>query len=325
MKEKKDQVLAFVKQNGPVLPIQISKNLELNMIFSGAILAELVSNKLLKLTKAKIGSSPLYYAPGQESKLGKLRDHLSQRPKQAYDLIKENRILRDNACEPWQRVALRDIKDFAIPLRVNLKGIDEIFWKWHLVQNEEAKETILKILKEELPKESSLEEKPSSKEETSTEPSKPEKIQEPSKEKSKQEPIEEDVVKEEPPKKTKREVKEEKQTPLTKPDKLENQGEFYETIMDFISQNRMNLHEQKVIRKNREANFIVTIPSAVGNLSYFVKAKNKKKINEGELLLAFNEAMHLKLPLVFLTTGEMTKKADKYVKENIRGLVFKKL
>ena len=145
--ELKSKVLSFVQSRGPVIPIKVAKHFGSNTIFISAILSELISGNQLRLTKAKIGSSPLYYAPGQEAKLGDaLKDYLKQYPKKAFDLLKDNKVLRDVDCEPAMRAALRDIPDFAVPLKVTIEGNEELFWKWHVLENEDTKILINNIL-----------------------------------------------------------------------------------------------------------------------------------------------------------------------------------
>lgn len=145
----REQILSFVKNQGPILPVQISQKFSSNTILAGAILSELVSNKLIKLSYAKIGGSPLYYIDGQEDKLSRLYNYLPNKEKEAYDLLKEKKILRDKECEPGIRVALRNLKDFAFPVSVN----NELFWKWYLINEEDANNLIRNILKGEIKKE----------------------------------------------------------------------------------------------------------------------------------------------------------------------------
>jgi len=333
----KEQVFSYVKRAGPVLPVKVKQNVGTSTLFVSALLSELTSGKQIKISKAKIGGSPLYYAQGQEPKLATmLRDHLKEFPKRAFDLLQENRVLRERDQEPAIRVALKEIPDFAKPLPLQIKGNLETFWKWYLVKDEEAKELIEPILervygevkpvtpipaepKAEEPKQQVLP-KPEIKVE-------PEPVKEEVKEEPKPEPVKEEPkveVKEEPKVEVKEEpeVEEPEQVTLPKP---QVQDDFAKEVIAYLNTNNVNIENITVIRKNREINFLVKIPTDIGNLAYMVKAKNKKKLNEGELLLAFTEAQNEKLPLIFLTNGETTKKAEEYMIKNMKGLVFKRL
>ncbi len=145
--DNKEKILSLVREKGPLLPSDIYKELDTSVLFASAMLGELVSKNLLKLTSLKRGSSPYYYLPGQEPKLENLNQFLNEKEKRAYVLLKEKGILRDLDMPPQVRVSLRAIKDYALPLQVNYNDKTEIFWKWFLLPKEEAEETIKEILK----------------------------------------------------------------------------------------------------------------------------------------------------------------------------------
>ena len=142
MIELRDKIVEFVRRNGPVLPIQISKELKVDTFFSGAMLSELVSHKIVKISLAKIGGSPVYYVSGQEPKLEILHKSLPEKEKEAYNLLKSHQILKDSELEPAIRVALRSIKDFSIPVMADVGNGLEQFWKWYLTSNEEADQVV---------------------------------------------------------------------------------------------------------------------------------------------------------------------------------------
>ncbi len=141
-----DRVLDVLIRKGPLLPVQIVKELggtsKTNTFFVGAILSQLSSSNKVIISNLKVGGSPLYYVKGQESKLQDYERYLHEKELRIYNLLKDKKILRDKDLSPVERVGLRNIKDFAKPLEVSLKGT-EIFWKWYLLANTEA-ESIIK-------------------------------------------------------------------------------------------------------------------------------------------------------------------------------------
>ena len=145
----KSNVVELVKTKGPVLPVHIYKDIGTNILMTSAILSELVSNKEIKITNTKIGSSPLYYFPDQEYKLQSLYKHLNEKDRRAYDLLRNKKILREKLLSPIERVSLREIKDFAKPLNVSTKSGKEIFWKWFLLSNNDASRMITSTLSSE--------------------------------------------------------------------------------------------------------------------------------------------------------------------------------
>lgn len=288
MNEFKDQVLSFVRMNGPVLPARVSKIINKDILTSSAILSELVSNKLVIISTAKIGSSPVYYVRGQEPRLQMLYNNLPEKEKEAFNLLKEKKIIRDISAEPAIRVALRSIKDFAVPLNVNLPTGLEIFWKWYLLSNEEAENIIRPLIQRPLPQR---------REEQQIK--QPEKKIEPSP------------------------LKKEEQLPKKTETKVDN---FNELINNYLIKNNIQIINKEILRKNREIEMQVKIPSALGTLDFYLIARNKKKINEGDLSLAYHKGQSNKLPILFLSTGIITKKAEKYIEKNLKGhLVFKRI
>lgn len=268
----KEKILEFIKQKGPILPVQIAKEINSDILMASAHLSELKANKQIKISNLKIGGSPLYYLQGQETRLQEFTSNLHEKEKRIYDLLSQKKILRDNNLDPVMRVAIRAIKDFAIPLQVNYKDSKEIFWKWYLLPSVEAEGSIKEQIKALKP-----------------------------------------VIKKEIPKK------------IEKPIKKETLSIFFNEITNYFNKNKINIISQNIIRKNSEINFVIELSSAVGNLRYFCIAKSKKKINDGDLSSAYIKAQSKKLPVLFLTKGELTKKAKEILEKEFKGMNIKKI
>nr|MBI4156360.1 hypothetical protein [Candidatus Woesearchaeota archaeon] len=292
MEDLRNIVLDIVKREGPLLPIVISRKLKRDTFYASAILSELISRKDVMITKGKIGGSPLYYAKGQEHRLQMLYSHLGEKPQKAFSLLKEKRILRDKECEPWQRVALREIEDFAKPLEVKTNEESELFWKWYLISNEEAEKILEGIFK------------------------KPEQIV------KEEKPIEQKIIEEKP-----QEVQELKKEPEKKKITRKKTPDIDLTLKadEFFKKNNIEILQSLVKEKN-EAEYIVNVPSQIGNLKYLAKINKKKKLNEGDLSLAIDKGREKNLPVLFLISGEITKKAQNYLDKELGGkLVVRRL
>jgi hypothetical protein len=134
----KHQVFDYLNTNGPALPMTISQAVGRESIFVGAVLSELVQSKQLKLSKAKIGGSRVYYVPGQEEKLSILYKSLPEAEKKAYDELKEKKLIRESETTPVLRVALDNITDFSKQMIIkDNKGNKQKAWMWHLSKSEE--------------------------------------------------------------------------------------------------------------------------------------------------------------------------------------------
>ena len=295
--DNRDKILEIVKAKGPVLPVQISKEIGSNILMASAHLAELTASNRLKISTIKVGGSPLYYLPGQEPILQKFTSNMNDKEKKAFDLLNQEKILRDAEQEPVIRVALREIKDFAFPLNVTHNNNKEIFWKWYLTPNEEAEG----IIKERL----NILEKPIER--------KIEKVQKQEiREKIEEKPIEA-IKKEAKPKEIK------KYKPRDKEDA------FLKDIMKFFEKNKINVISSEIIKKSLEIDFIVELPSVVGNLQYYCKARNKKKISDSDLSNAYVKGQFKKLPVIVLSPGELSSKAQEILAKELNNITFKKI
>lgn len=294
----KDSIIKLMWARGPVLPVQVAKEIGSNILIASAHLSELSSNKKIKISSLKVGGSPLYYISGQEEKLQQFVDNLPVKEREAYSLLKKEKILRDDKLEPSIRVALRRIKDFAVPLQVNCKEGILVFWRWSLLTNEEAQ----KMIKSELnhgvvEKEEHI------------------KQNEPEKKK-------EEVQKSLTEQKEKKEKRPENPVPEKKEPISDN---FLEEIMSYFKKNNINVIEKKLVRKGSEYVFFIEVPSSIGKLPYFCVAKSKKRINHGDLSSTFINAQSEKLPAFFLTKGELTKRAKEMLKNEFKGMKVNKI
>lgn len=133
--EIKEKIISILRKNGPGLPVHIAKEIESSILFTSAFLSELASEKRIKISYMKVGNSPLYYLSGQEPLLEKFSHHLKSKEKDAFILLKEKKIIKDSEQDPAIRVALREIKDFAIPFKKD----EEIFWRYFTIPITEFK------------------------------------------------------------------------------------------------------------------------------------------------------------------------------------------
>ncbi len=384
--DQREEILRLVIMKGPVLPSHISKDLKRDSLFTAAMLSEMVDSKKLKLTKLKIGGSPLYYAPGQENKLQFYSKHLHEKEQRAYEKLRTEQILADDQQEPVIRAALREIKDFAVPLEVTINNTTQLVWKWYLLPASEVEPLIKQKIvvlppsrpatqpepkaappeqshpleEDELKSEQkrlqeTIERLQQKIEEQKTQPQVPSPTPLPQakshvqpeppvvhKKEPQEEPdvpVEKITLTEEKPKppiepreqpkkekKVPKPKKEQQQTLQEEPEEVEEEIEpilgdaFYDKIKAHFDKNKIEILKQKVIRKNSEIEFELLVPSSVGELSFFCKARNKKKCNDGDLSSAFLEGQRKKMPVLFLTTGELTKKAATILTTDLKSI-----
>lgn len=285
MVKNKEMIMRFISARGPCLPIHIAHDLKTDTIFASAFLSELYNEGKLKMTHMKVGSTSLYYSAGQEAQLENFTQYLNAKEKEAFFLLKKEKILKDESLEPAIRVAMNSIKDFALPFTdssTNLK-----FWRYFL----HSKEDTIKSFEE--------------KEQTNK-------------------PAEPIIKKTETPKtEEKRERKEKKKEPekaelilsLDISEKEPEKSKEKEIVSPFIDLIKSHL-EKKGIRiiketlvKKKEYNALVSINSEFGEQEYHLTAKDKKKLKEEDLTEALKQAHEQRMPALILSQGEIDKKA----------------
>lgn len=275
----KERIISFIERRGPSLPVHIAKEINNSILFTSAFLSELISEKRLKISKLNVGNSSLYFLPGQESLLEKFSPHLKSKEKEAFELLQREKILRDSEQHPAIRVALREIKDFAIPFKKD----EQVYWKYFSVSDQELIDKIrgMPIVKEVKKQIEISEKKPEIK-------------------------LEQKILKVEskPLLKTKNKlIKEIKQkTPGKKEDK------FFNKVKEFLAKSSVEILGIEGASKD---NLILRI-RADGREKLLI-AYNKKKIDEKDILDSYKKAAKLKLSFIILTLGESNKKLGEFI------------
>jgi hypothetical protein len=285
----KERILNIIKEKGPSLPVQIARVINIAPMFSSVFLSELYEDSKLRMSHMKVGSSSLFLLPGQEAQLENFTEHLNHREKEAFFLIKKELVLDDELQTPVIRVALRAIKDFAIPLKLSISNKDKIVWKYHLLSDEEARAKLSYILNPLLPL-----------------PEKPKKIENnvPSDKiitnLPKQESSDDNSLEEEKKAKSK---KTRKSSSFDFPDKLK----------EYLLAKEVEILES-ILEKKKEFAAKVRTDTPFGKQEYYLIAKDKKKITETDLALALQKAQNEKMPALIVSPGEIDKKAQEYLR-----------
>nr|MCK4930422.1 hypothetical protein [Nanoarchaeota archaeon] len=309
----KEAIFKIVQLKGPVIPNQLKKELGGDTLLLAAVLSELASEGKVKVSNTKIGGTPAYYAPGTEVRLQNIMKYLNPKDRQTAEYLRQKKVLKDSELSPLVRVSLRNIRDFAKPLEVSVKGQREIYWKWYLLPTKEAEQMILKKIRP-MPK------APIKKEVKKIEVKKEEIKKEI---KVKKEPLvlaRQKLARE-------KEVKEEVQKEISKTEQeLEKEKDvFFRRIWGYFKQNDIEIIEYKIIRKKSDIEFTIAVPSRIGSQEYYCKAKSKKKVNDGDLSSAYIQGQAKKLPVIFIAVGELTKKAKEMLAKDFKGMIVKKI
>lgn len=294
-------ILKAIETKGPLQPstiVQMHENANTTII--GAYLSKLLDEKKILFTHVKRGTSPFYYTNNQLESLEKLTIYLNEKDKATQELLKEKKIMKDDEQTPLIRVSLSQIKDYAKPLKVKINGELHKYWRYYLVSETDAINMIKASLKKE----------PQSQPQQSSE-NKP--IQTTITEKSNQ---------------TKENVQQES-SEINKTSKHTEteveQTDFLKKILDYLKEKNVQVEKINAVKKNSEYQIDAIQQTAFGKAPCLICAKKKAKINDSDISQAYLDALTMQIPLVYLTTGKITKKAEQNVQTKYKNAVVKKI
>lgn len=292
----KEEVYKAVQKFGPVTPLGIRRKIgEGDSITIGAALSELVRSGNIKYTSVQKGSSPFYYVKKQEKKLEELTSFLNEKDMRACKKLRDEKVLEDSKQSSLIRVSLRNIPDYSKKLVANIENEKKIFWRYYLVEESRAISIIKNILQKDQPSKTKTKPKKS-------EP-KPTKKQEETKEKQVNE------------------------KPKEKQDTIKNDfsfdDDFYTIIQKYLKNNNIKIIEAEQVRKNRDYEFILKVPTPIGSLSFYCRCRRKKKLSKGDVSRAYIQGLKRQMPTLILTTGKLGKKTKEELNSEFKGLVVK--
>jgi hypothetical protein len=111
---------------------------------------------------------------------------------------------------------------------------------------------------------------------------------------------------------------------LAEKPKLGAECEFWDKVQVFLKASNITLHESSVVKKKTEFDVLLALPSPVGQLQYYCKVRSKKKILDTDLSAAFVQGQMRKLPVLFITDGELTKSAKDFLVQ-VKGITVKQV
>jgi hypothetical protein len=277
----KEKIVSIIKNRGPSFPAHISSQVGMSILFTSAFLSELLSEKKLKISNMRVGSSPLYFIPGQEPLLERYSGSLKSREKDAFEMLKDKKFLVDNEQEPAIRVAIRAIKDFAIPFEKN----DKLYWRYLTASENEL---VVKLPEKKIEK-------------------KEVKKNEPKKDK--------DLGILEKPKQVKKKAPVKKKVATKK--KPSNNGKndkFFNKVKEYLLDKGIEISD--IISFSKDDLVLKVKENEVESIIF---AYNKKRINEEDIVKAHKKIVDFGLGYSILCLGEPAKKTTNLI-EAIKGL-----
>ena len=272
-----EKIISFIARNGPSLPVHIAREVKLDMIFTSAFLSELISNQRIKTSYMKVGTSPIYFIPGQEPALEKFTEYIKGKEREALNLLKRKKFLIDEKQESAIKIALRGLKDFAKPFEKD--GI--LIWRYFTEKESEYEKEEVKL------------ETPEKKvsEETNAKKEKPKEAE------AKKTAVHEDR------KKTKKIV-----SPKKKKSTKQNDEKFFNKVKEYLLKNGIEILD--IISFNKKDLVLKVVEKEKEKL---IVAYNKKRIAEKEIFEAYKKAEETGMEYSVLSMGETPKKISNIV------------
>lgn len=311
--QTKEKIMRFLRFKGPSIPVYISKEIGQSILFTSAFLSELLGEKKIKTSNMRMGSSPVYFIPGQEPQLEKYSEYLKGKEKEAFFLLKEKKFLEDSEQHPAIRVALREIKDFAIPFEKNNK----LYWRYFKLNEKELDDNKVKVeetkkkseeenQQEESKEKKDLEEKISDKNEVE--------IFDKKKENEQKEEVKEEKPKEVVKKKVTNTLKGTRKKSTKKKSTSKASEKFFNRIKDFLFKKNIEIIEIESFGSD----YIVLKINEKGEQKILI-AYNKKRMTEKDFLNAHKKIKESGLKYILLAGGNLPKKVTSFI-EAVKNL-----
>ncbi|MFW6233602.1 MAG: hypothetical protein ACOC3Z_02990 [Nanoarchaeota archaeon] len=283
----KEKIIQTLKTKGPSLPSTIAKEINMDMLCASAFLSELLSERKIKTSTLKVGSSPVYLLYGQEHQLERFSHHMKNKEKEAYDLLKNNKFLKDTE-QYWKY------------LTINNSEIEEL-----LSPKSKQKETIIENQKQEKsePKKEEPEDNKQDKKELNIfEKQKTENIEQKETNLEKKETNESN---QEEPIQKKKTIK--KKTTKKKSSNTKNE-KFFNKVKEHLNKNSIEIIDFEGFSKND-----LKLRIKKSEQEYLLVAYNKKRITEKDILDAYKKAQEKNMKYIILSLGEPAKKTTNFI------------
>ncbi|MEK6855531.1 MAG: hypothetical protein AABX66_00055 [Nanoarchaeota archaeon] len=332
LQRTKELILSFIRSRGPSLPVHVAKDIKTSPLFASAFLSELYNEQKVRMSHMRVGSTPLYIVPGQEAQLENFIQYLNRKEQEAVHLLKNNISLEDEKIPPAIRVALRELKDFAIPSKQVIEGQEKIVWKYafssadinsisqsqkqlqsHINANPAIASSILQAT---IPKEENVVQ-----------------VQEVVKQEPLIQPIQQqEIQKVVPEKKLKIKIsKKHIVSPsfsliLSEPTiEIQNlETPFSKSVKEQFKEKGLEILNVE-LEKKKEFVAIIRTKTTFGYQDYYCIAKDKKKLQETDIPQALQKAQEKRMPVMLMAPGLPDKKTSTLLQQWENLVKFEKL
>lgn len=326
-----DRILELVQKNGPTLPVDIASKLGMDSFLASAYMQQLVEQGKLFAGKERVGGSQIFFIPGQEASAElRIRTLLEASKKTARTFSKEvsnNPEVQKKREEFAARLSEIESKERKSKL-VEPHAVPQPGHKVMPITIKHVSEEVGDIPERAvgglmMPKPHIKEPIPEIKPETKTEMPKTElasHVEEVHYEAPKLEIVKPAPIEDGPGFQKLLEPKS-----FKKPEKPMEPSPLVDAALAMLVDAGADIISKELKKKGKEADIIFDMPTKIGNLKMLAAVRYKKSITDADLSMAFAEGTNMKLVVVFITNGKLTKPAQAYL-QSISGLLkFKQI
>lgn len=331
-----DKILALIQEHGPLLPVEVAGKTNMNSFLAKAYMEELVAQGKL-VQGDKIGSTPIFLAPGQEALASQRAEELLAPTRTVATHVGKELDMSSEAVEKRERFkrhfekaisepepAKTTVKPKAVTATKSVSYISKpseagpsSAWHDPWAKEDESKLASSaespKIIREEKQVEQLRE--PTARQREPTE-----RLREPTAQ------LKDRITRLFTPKKTV--VKAEKpkiqkssyvapvfkaKTPVSKT-KITSAGGYVFRVRRMFEGGQAKLIEE-ISEKKKQGEFVIDFPSSIGAVRYYVTVYDKRAINKSDIALAYTAATNRKLPALLITNGKLASTAEDYADE----------
>jgi hypothetical protein len=274
LNEKEEKIMQLVRMSGPTLPNAVAKQLNTEIYLASAILSGLVQNGHLKLSSRRIGSSPLYYVPGQENRVReRLHKELNELEKKTLERVKDLKVAFTEELYPQERFLVNELKDFVEALTLNSDGQELKLWKHYSVSQDELNSIINSKLHKIEPKQELTQ--------LEVQQTLPQPVQQP----QSVEEIKPLSIFTDPPKQESVETSKPKR--VRKEHIPKQDSEFEKKVHEYLKEKKIEIISTK--GKKGEAIHEASLPTALGAQNLLIKISSKPNVAESEISTFYTE------------------------------------
>jgi len=104
-------------------------------------------------------------------------------------------------------------------------------------------------------------------------------------------------------------------------DKLLKDKEFLR-IKEKMIKNNITIEFASIVKKTKEFDMIIRMKTPIGVTRFFAKYKNKKRSNDADISNAVVIGQSKQMPIAFITSGELSKKAREQVNKLFKNVMI---